>query len=120
MTAKNTYSGRCHCGAVHYTAQTNLDSLMSCNCSRCRRLGWVMQPVPAENFNLLSGAGHLTLYRFNTNTIDHLFCKTCGIESFGRGLNEKGEETVMINVNCLDDAPPVDPGVVTHWDGAKM
>lgn len=120
MTDMNTYSGGCHCGAVRYTAQTELDSLMTCNCSRCKRLGWVMQPVPAVRFNLIRGADNLTLYHFNTNTIDHLFCKTCGIESFGRGRDENGTETVMINVNCLDDAPPVNTGAVTHWDGANM
>ncbi|WP_240231407.1 GFA family protein [Devosia lacusdianchii] len=114
-----TYHGQCHCGAVRYTATTELSSMGDCNCSRCRRLGWVMQSLPAANFTLESGEDSLTLFHFNTDTIDHLFCKTCGIESFARGSDGKGNELVMINVNCLDDAPPVDRSTIKHWDGAN-
>ncbi len=111
------YHGQCHCGAVRFVARTDLSSLGDCNCSRCRRLGWVMQSVPAAEFTLEQGEEALVAYHFNTGMIDHLFCKVCGIESFGRGRDEKGNEMVMINVNCLEDAPPVDRDAVKHWDG---
>ncbi|MGV8854668.1 MAG: GFA family protein [Devosia sp.] len=117
--ASPTYHGQCHCGAVRFTATTNLGSMGDCNCSRCRRLGWVMQSVPASDFVLERGADQLTLYQFNTGTIAHQFCKTCGIESFARGTDGKGQQVVMINVHCLDDAPALDEGSVTHWDGAN-
>ena len=35
--------------------------------------------------------------------IHHLFCRTCGVGSFSRGLAPNGDETFAINVNCLDD-----------------
>ncbi|MFD2648118.1 GFA family protein [Devosia albogilva] len=119
MPETRTYHGQCHCGAVRYTATTDLGSLMDCNCSRCRRLGWVMQSVPAENFELLSGADKLVDYRFNTKAIQHLFCRDCGIESFARGQDREGRELVMINVNALDDAPAVDRATIMHWNGAE-
>ncbi|MET3927343.1 GFA family protein [Devosia sp. 2618] len=119
MPEAKTYNGQCHCGAVRYTAATDFAGLGDCNCSRCRRLGWVMQAVPAENFKLERGEDNLTLYHFNTDTIDHLFCKTCGIESFSRGSDGKGAQTVMINVNCLEGAPPIDHSAIKHWDGAN-
>ena len=119
MSETKTYTGHCHCGAVRYTATTNLSSMGDCNCSRCRRLGWVMQSLPAADFKLESGEDNLSLFHFNTETIDHLFCKTCGIESFARGTDGKGTETVMINVNCLDGVPLVDRSAVKHWDGAN-
>ncbi len=114
------YHGQCHCGAVRFTAHTDLSGLGDCNCSRCRRLGWVMQSVPAADFTLHSGEEQLRLYQFNTETIDHLFCQTCGIEPFARGSDGKGNELVMVNVNCLDDAPSVDRSAITHWDGANF
>jgi hypothetical protein len=114
-----TYRGQCHCGAVRFTATTDLASPGACNCSRCRRLGWVMQSLPAANFRLESGEDHLALYQFSTRTIDHLFCATCGIESFARGTDGQGHALVMINTSCLEDAPPIDPAVVKHWDGAN-
>jgi hypothetical protein len=120
MPEKRDYHGQCHCGAVRFTARTDFNSLGDCNCSRCRRLGWVMQSVPGSDFELLSGEDNLTLYRFNTEKIDHLFCKTCGIESFARGDDGKGNVMVMINVACLEDAPPVDRNAIKHWDGANF
>jgi hypothetical protein len=119
MAEAKTYHGQCHCGAVRYTAHTELDGLMDCNCSRCKRLGWILKSVPAARFTLLSGAENLVDYRFNTDKIEHLFCGACGIESFARGRDRQGNALVMINVNCLDDAPNIDRNTITHWDGAN-
>ena len=83
----------------------------------------VMRGGPVEKgrgFVLHSGEDNLTLYRFNTEMIDHLFCKTCGIESFARGSDGKGNTMVMINVACLEDAPPIDRATIKHWDGANF
>lgn len=63
--------------------------------------------------------GNLTEFRFNTEAIAHLFCKTCGIETFARGSDGKGKALVMINVHYLEDAPAVDSATITHWDGAN-
>lgn len=119
MPASTTYRGQCHCGAVRYTVTTALDSMGDCNCSRCRRLGWVMQSVPEADFVLESGEAELAIFHFNTQTIDHLFCKTCGIESFARGSDGRGNALVMINVNCLEGVPALDAAAIKHWDGAN-
>lgn len=120
MPEMRDYHGQCHCGAVRYSARTDLSSPADCNCSRCRRLGWIMQSLPGSDFTLHSGEDNLTLYRFNTEKIDHLFCKTCGIESFARGADGEGNVMVMINVTCLEDAPAIDRSTIKHWDGANF
>lgn len=120
MPEARDYHGRCHCGAVSFTAHTDLGSMGDCNCSRCRRLGWVMQAVPKSAFTLESGNDALKPYHFNTEKIDHLFCSTCGIEPFARGQDGAGNEMIMVNVNCLDDAPAVDRSTIQHWDGANF
>ena len=119
-TAAREWQGQCHCGAVRYTVHTDLEGLADCNCSRCRRLGWVMKSVPADRFNLVSGADQLTQYRFNTEQIEHAFCASCGIESFARGSDGKGNQLVMINVNCLEGVPVIDRSSIKHWDGAAF
>ena len=113
------YEGSCHCGAVRFSAQTALDSLMRCNCSRCKRLGWVLQPVPSERFTLSIGADTLTSYRFNTERINHTFCSVCGVEAFANGTDRDGNPLYMVNVNCLDGAQ-YDAETVTNVDGASF
>jgi len=119
MPESKTYRGQCHCGAVQYDVTTDLSGMGDCNCSRCGRLGWVLQSAPASQFTLLSGADDLTTYRFNTENIEHLFCRTCGVEAFARGSDGKGNGLVMINVNCLEPPVPVDRNAIQHWDGAN-
>jgi hypothetical protein len=109
--------GQCHCGAVRFTVTSDFAGLSDCNCSRCVRLGWVMQSVPASAFTLVRGAEVLKSYRFNTHAIEHQFCSECGIEAFARGADGSGAETIVINVNCLDAPPPFERAAVRHWDG---
>lgn len=117
MGERQTYSGQCHCGAVRFTVTTDLGALGDCNCSMCARLGWVMQTVLAADFALLSGADRLSTYRFNTGQFAHQFCSVCGIESFARGDDGKGNVTYTVNTACLAGLPPIDRAGVRHWDG---
>lgn len=100
------YHGGCQCGAVRYRVETSLDQPVTCNCSRCQRLGSVLVFAPAADFVLESGQDALTEYRFNREVIHHLFCKTCGIQSFSTGTGPDGAEMVAVNVNCLDGVDP--------------
>lgn len=97
------HHGSCHCGAVKFEVDTDLAKVIECNCSHCSRKGFLLTFVPEDKFHLLSVEENLTEYRFNRKFIAHLFCKTCGVQSFGRGKNEKGEVTIAVNVRCLDD-----------------
>ncbi len=98
-----TYHGSCHCGAVRYEVEADLSKVMECNCSHCSRKGFILTFVPAEQFHLLSGEEKLTEYRFNKKVIAHLFCKTCGVQCFGRGTDEKGNATVAVNVRTMEN-----------------
>jgi hypothetical protein len=100
------YLGGCQCGAVRYEVDTDLDKTMTCNCSRCQRLGSVLSFTPRDKFLLLSGEENLTEYLFNKHKIYHLFCKTCGVESFAYGAMPDGTPMAAINANCLDGVEP--------------
>ncbi|MCC6948554.1 MAG: GFA family protein [Bradyrhizobiaceae bacterium] len=113
---KQTYSGGCQCGAVRYEVSMELGDVISCNCSRCGRLGSLLAFAPAQDFTLKFGADALTDFRFNKHVIHHLFCKTCGIESFARGTGPGGAEMVAINARCLDGVDPASLNVV-QFDG---
>lgn len=113
------YQGSCQCGAVTYDVDVDLGSTITCNCSRCQAMGFVLAFTPGEKFQLKSGEGELTEYRFGKKTIQHLFCRTCGVESFARGAMPDGTPVVAINVNCLAG---VDPRALKshHVDGRSV
>jgi len=115
--SEQRYRGGCQCGAVAYEVTADLDSTITCNCSRCKPMGFVLTFVPRDKFALLAGEDATTEYRFNSRKIDHRFCSTCGVESFAYG-EQNGQPIVAINANCLAgvDARALDP---TAYDGAS-
>ena len=118
MTEQN-YSGSCHCGAVTFQATMNLQGLISCNCSICKRKGTVLGFIPAEYFKLEKGENNLTDYQFGSKRIHHLFCKICGVTGFAKGANPDGSEMVAVNVRCLEGVD-VDTLEVNQYDGKSL
>ena len=97
------YEGGCHCKAVRYKVELDLDKmLITCNCSICQMTGMMLSFVPEAQFTLLSGEDKITDYQFNKKVIHHFFCKNCGVRSFGKGSDGEGNKMVAINVRCLD------------------
>ena len=104
MTTMKTHQGGCHCKKVRYEVTLDLvPPVLECNCSHCQAKGMLLAFTDATNFKLLSGEEELTEYRFNTEKIEHLFCKTCGVQAFGRGHKKDGSPTVAVNVRSIDD-----------------
>lgn len=100
----NTYQGKCHCGAIAFEVETDLAPVLDCNCSHCSMKGLLLAFVPANQFRLLSGETELTEYRFNKKTLQHLFCRVCGVQPFVKGKDPTtGAETVAINARTLVD-----------------
>lgn len=97
------HEGGCQCGKVRFEVEVGLEDLISCNCSRCGKLGLILAFAGEDDFRLLQGQDVLTEYRFNTHKITHVFCSECGIEPFGRGEGPGGVRMAAINVRCLDD-----------------
>lgn len=110
------YTGGCHCGQVKYEVEADLSQIIQCNCSHCAIKSLLLTFVTPAQFTLLSGEDNMTEYRFNKNVIQHLFCKTCGVESFSRGKDEKGNDGIAINVRCLTGVE-IDKLTLIPFDG---
>lgn len=96
------HAGGCHCGKVRYETTVDASHPLECNCSHCSKLGLLLSFTTPDKFKLLSGDGEQTEYRFNKRVIQHLFCTSCGVQSYANGKTPDGKATVAINVRCLD------------------
>jgi len=113
------YTGSCQCGAVAFEADVDLDNTITCNCSRCQRLGSVLAFTARAKLKVKSDDSSLSRYTFNKHKIAHQFCKTCGIEPFAYAEGKDGTPMAAVNVNCLDG---VDPRALKskHVDGKSF
>ena len=95
------HEGGCHCRRVRFWVQAPARvRVEACNCSMCRRLGYLHLIVPRDRFRLLCGADALRSYAFGTRTAKHLFCRHCGIESFY--VPRSHPDGYSVNARCLE------------------
>jgi hypothetical protein len=95
-------TGGCHCGAVRFEvlAPEEIEP-RECNCSICRKAGYLHLIVEKEQFRLVQGEATLATYAFNTGTAKHHFCSICGVKSFY--VPRSKPDGYSVNVRCLDD-----------------
>ena len=114
-----TKQGSCHCGGITFEVDTELEQLARCNCSMCGRAGTLMTFTSQENFRLLTGHDLYVSYTFGKGSIEHGFCKVCGVRPFARPTDGH-TEMMMINVGCLDGFDAADAADVHVYDGASV
>jgi hypothetical protein len=109
----------CHCGAVELSVRLTdgLATARRCDCSYCRRRGTAVASVALGDLTVVRGADHLTLYRFNTATAEHYFCRTCGIHTHHRRRSNPNEYGV--NIGALDGVNPSTLGPIPWFDGVN-
>ncbi len=115
-----TYRGTCHCGRVAFDVQANINYVVDCNCSVCRRKGALWHPAAEADLRLVSGEADLGLYQFGTKTAKHYFCRHCGIHPFSRPRLDPTRW--VFNVRCIDGVDLSSLKVVPfdgeHWEAA--
>jgi hypothetical protein len=116
--AQQNYSGGCHCGALRFTVDVDLDQTITCNCSICRKRGLILGFAPVDRFRLSTDESAAQEYLFNKHVIRHQFCRVCGVEAYSYGAMPDGTRMVAINARCLDnvDLASLNPA---PYDGAN-
>ncbi|HEX8958175.1 MAG TPA: GFA family protein [Burkholderiaceae bacterium] len=96
------HSGSCHCGAIQIEVEAPADiEAYECNCSMCRRTGFLHLIAPKESFKLVRGTESLATYTFNTGVAKHYFCKVCGCKPYY--VPRSNPDGFSVNVRCLDN-----------------
>lgn len=108
---KTTFHGTCHCGAIAFEADVDLDQgIRKCNCSFCWKLGYRKSLVPFDALRVTRGKETMSEYlpepsHWPPGDVNHHYCPRCGAHPFSRGYLEKemGGNFWAVNVACLDD-----------------
>ena len=113
------HRGTCHCRAVRFTVIAPREVIADdCNCSICRKAGYLHLLVPAARFKLDAGADALETYTFNTGIAKHTFCRYCGVKPFY--VPRSNPDGYSINLRCVDttslDSVTIEAFDGTHWE----
>ena len=111
---------KCHCGQVEaeITMLENLEKVLKCNCSICKRKGAIMSMVKNEDFKIIKGGDMLQLYQFHTKIAKHYFCSNCGIYTHH---NPRSNPAMTgFNVGCLDEIDTFKFENITINDGQNL
>ena len=94
----------CHCGGVEAVVnvpEKGFEKILRCNCSICKKKGYIIGVLGSDDFKLVKGEDLLTLYQFYTKTAQHYFCKLCGVYTHHK--RRRYPDQIAVNFACLDD-----------------
>ena len=107
----------CHCGGVE--AEVNVpdkfEKVLRCNCSLCKRKGFVMTMIGENDFRIIKGEDLLNLYQFHSKTAKHHFCSVCGIHTHNRPRIDPN--IYGINIACIEGVKPFELKNIPVNDG---
>ena len=94
---------KCHCGAVEaeISISGEIERVLRCNCSLCKRKGALMSMVKNEQFKIIKGLEKLKVYQFHTKVAKHYFCSTCGIYTHHHPRSNPA--MTGFNIGCIDE-----------------
>ena len=104
------YAGSCHCGAISFEIEAEIDHVRVCDCSVCHKRGALNYRVEKNDLILHSDWNELALYQWGSKTAKDYFCKVCGILPFRRPSDPTTEEIEhgiepfegwAVNVRCI-------------------
>ena len=107
----------CHCGAVEaeINISGDLEKVVKCNCSICKRKGAVMSMVKNEDFKITKGEDKLKLYQFHSKIAKHYFCSVCGIYTHH---NPRSNPAMSgFNLGCIDEIDTFKMNDIAVLDG---
>ena len=108
---------KCHCGDVEaeINVSKNLEKILKCNCSICKRKGAIISMVKNEDFKIIKGKDKLKLYQFHSKIAKHYFCSNCGIYTHH---NPRSNPAMTgFNLGCVDEINTFELDNISLIDG---
>ena len=111
-------NGQCHCGAIAYEVEIDLDHIGICHCTDCQIMSGsafrVLAYVPEQNFRLLRGQPKTYAKVAESGRRRQLlFCGDCGTSLYSVA-EEDGPKTLAMRVGPLSDRARLVPSI-QYW-----
>ena len=94
----------CHCKGVEAEVEvpeSGFKKIMRCNCSICKKKGYIIGVTGPDDFKIVKGENLLKLYQFHSKTAKHYFCTVCGIHTHNRPRRDP--KIYGINIACVEE-----------------
>ena len=108
----------CHCGGVEAEVklpENGFEKLIRCNCSICKRKGFIMSFVGLDDLKIVKGEELVKLYQFHSKVAKHFFCSNCGVHTHANPRSNP--KIFMVNVACIEGIKPFNLGDIKVNDG---
>ncbi|MDB5395183.1 MAG: hypothetical protein JWM91_2689 [Rhodospirillales bacterium] len=101
--------GSCHCGATQFELDAAPESITRCTCSLCSKRGVLWAYYKPAQFELKTPPEQVATYLWNTRTVKHHFCGTCGCTTYSEspdwstGTPDFDNPRVGVNARLIAD-----------------
>ena len=104
MTAAMPIRGRCHCGAIHYEAQVDPQTVAICHCADCQAFSGapyraMVRPLP-ETLRMTGTPAHYTKTADSGRQRVQAFCGTCGSHLYACDPGE-ARENLSLRIGAI-------------------
>ena len=111
-------SGKCLCGSISFSADTEIMRAANCHCTSCRgATGAAYATLLTVDEDALSISGTPKAYKHKSDSgadMEKLFCSDCGSQMFARNSNRPN--TLSIRAGVLDQTAEVKPAANLFLD----
>lgn len=109
---------RCHCGAVQLTLPRVPDEVTQCNCSLCRKTGFVGAYYRPDEVTVVGAVDGYVRGDLDEACLTNWRCGRCGCATHWTGLGDHAAGRMGVNARMLD-AAVLDEVPVKAVDGAS-
>ena len=106
-------SGKCLCGNIEFSGDTDIKMMANCHCSDCRAAtGAAYGTLLFVDADAIQVSGEPKIFKHTADSgadMEKHFCPDCGSQMFGRNSNRPN--TLSIRAGTLDQTSLVKPGV---------
>lgn len=96
------FTAQCHCGNVKITTRKIPNSLLSCNCSICNRIGALWAYYKADEVVIDIKEAPTSIYLWDKREIELHYCPNCSCTTHYCSVDEDGKKRTVINARMAE------------------